>query len=251
MRPGGSSLAPTNMLKELDELLEAEIDDFFNGPFMMRPRTSFLQRPMRFLDTDVRPSSSKYKITNKKDSFQLMADVPGVDAENLNVQLEQNGRVLRLSGMREIKNGESSFESRFDKAFVLDRSVDTDKITANLDDGVITITAPKRLNHDSLKKIEITKGNPDDAAEERVDTSIPYDAAARLAYDRSDKAMTYEEFKTKFEADAVADVMAKRSKALEASLLKEPEKNTSGEREGNGRGTPVEEKKWPARDFPY
>lgn len=251
MRPGGSSLATTKMLKELDEFLEAEMDDFFNGPFMMRPRLSFLQRPVRYPDAEVRPSSNKYKITNKKDSFQVMADVPGVDAENLNVQLEQNGRVLRLSGKREIKNGEASFESRFDKAFVLDRSVDTEKITANLADGVITITAPKRLSQDSSQRIEITKGNHDDAAEEMIDTSIPYDAAARLAYDRSDKAMTYEEFKAKFEADAVADVMAKRSKVLKGDLSKDPEKNMSGKGEGNGRGTPVEEKKWPVRDFPY
>jgi hypothetical protein len=45
-----------------------------------------------------------------------------------------------------------------------------------------------------------------------MDLSIPYDAAARLAYDKSDKSMTYDDFKTKYEADAVAEVKTKQKK---------------------------------------
>jgi hypothetical protein len=43
-----------------------------------------------------------------------------------------------------------------------------------------------------------------------VDVSIPYDAAAKLAYEASDKSMAYPDFKAKYEADAVADVKAKQ-----------------------------------------
>merc|ERR1712151_260843 len=53
------------------------------------------------------------------------------------------------------------------------------------------------------------------AVEESVeidsDISVPYDAAAKLAYEASDKSMPYDAFKTKFEADAVADVIAKKN----------------------------------------
>jgi hypothetical protein len=42
--------------------------------------------------------------------------------------------------------------------------------------------------------------------------SIPYDAAAKLAYEKSDKSMPYDKFKEKYEADAVADVKAKQKK---------------------------------------
>ncbi len=45
---------------------------------------------------------------------------------------------------------------------------------------------------------------------EEVDISIPYDAAAKLAYEASDKSMDYADFKTKYEADAVAAVIAKQ-----------------------------------------
>lgn len=44
---------------------------------------------------------------------------------------------------------------------------------------------------------------------EPIDISIPYDAAAQLAYEASDKSMAYADFKVKYEEDAVADVMAK------------------------------------------
>jgi hypothetical protein len=42
-----------------------------------------------------------------------------------------------------------------------------------------------------------------------VDVSIPYDAAANLAFESSDKSVEYEAFKTEFEADAAKDAGAK------------------------------------------
>jgi hypothetical protein len=42
------------------------------------------------------------------------------------------------------------------------------------------------------------------------DVSIPYDAAAKLAYEAAGSEGDYEEYKTKFEADAVAEVVAKK-----------------------------------------
>jgi hypothetical protein len=49
------------------------------------------------------------------------------------------------------------------------------------------------------------------AAAEVADISIPYDAAAKNAYEASDKKIEYPDFKTNYEADAVADVIAKQN----------------------------------------
>jgi hypothetical protein len=46
--------------------------------------------------------------------------------------------------------------------------------------------------------------------EKTVDISIPYDATAKLAYEASDKSMAYADFKVKYLADAVAEVIAKQ-----------------------------------------
>ena len=64
------------------------------------------------------------------------------------------------------------------------------------------------------KKLEESKPEP-------IDISIPYDAAAKLAYEASDKSMKYEDFKVKYEADAVADVIAKKSPSAPAAAKKE------------------------------
>jgi hypothetical protein len=48
------------------------------------------------------------------------------------------------------------------------------------------------------------------------DISIPYDAAAKLAYEASDQRMPYEAFKAKYEAAAVADVIAKNKGSVES-----------------------------------
>jgi hypothetical protein len=53
---------------------------------------------------------------------------------------------------------------------------------------------------------------------ESDDISIPYDAPSALAYKFSDKSMVYSDFKLKYEADAVADVISKRR-----LIEKEPE----------------------------
>ena len=50
----------------------------------------------------------------------------------------------------------------------------------------------------------------DDDEEEQGDVSIPYFAAAKLAYEQSDKSMPYQEFKSKYSADAIALVKSKQ-----------------------------------------
>eukprot|EP00526_Cylindrotheca_closterium_P019921 CAMPEP_0113617458 /NCGR_PEP_ID=MMETSP0017_2-20120614/8792_1 /TAXON_ID=2856 /ORGANISM="Cylindrotheca closterium" /LENGTH=140 /DNA_ID=CAMNT_0000526857 /DNA_START=42 /DNA_END=460 /DNA_ORIENTATION=+ /assembly_acc=CAM_ASM_000147 len=47
--------------------------------------------------------------------------------------------------------------------------------------------------------------------EEVVDVSVPYDAAAKLAYDASDKSMAYEDFEKQYLMEAVALVKSKQA----------------------------------------
>ena len=55
--------------------------------------------------------------------------------------------------------------------------------------------------------------------DENVDISIPYDAAAKLAYEASDKSMQYADFKVKYEENAVLEVKAKQVKYEEKAIL--------------------------------
>eukprot|EP00535_Pseudo-nitzschia_heimii_P009496 CAMPEP_0197184182 /NCGR_PEP_ID=MMETSP1423-20130617/9382_1 /TAXON_ID=476441 /ORGANISM="Pseudo-nitzschia heimii, Strain UNC1101" /LENGTH=509 /DNA_ID=CAMNT_0042634945 /DNA_START=105 /DNA_END=1634 /DNA_ORIENTATION=- len=49
-----------------------------------------------------------------------------------------------------------------------------------------------------------------DEEKKEIDVSVPYDATVRLAYEATDESTPYEEFKVKYLADAVADVVAKK-----------------------------------------
>jgi hypothetical protein len=68
---------------------------------------------------------------------------------------------------------------------------------------VIAKKAPKKTKP-AAKKAKVEAST--------VDLAVPYHAAAMLAYEKSDKSMKYEDFQQKYEADAVADVIAKRKK---------------------------------------
>ena len=77
--------------------------------------------------------------------------------------------------------------------------------------GFAVVTFAMRGNVDE-EKAASTSPAPAAAASGGVDLSIPYDAAAKLAYEKSNKSMDYPAFKKQYEADAVADVKAKQKK---------------------------------------
>ena len=114
-------------------------------------------------DMVLRRSSPCYEVTENDDQYQLAVDVPGVKLSDINIELLEHDRVLRISGGRKVhKTGEGGTvidsETKFEKRFVLDHNIDTEKVTANLQDGVLTITAPKDVERKTIQKIAITEG---------------------------------------------------------------------------------------------
>jgi hypothetical protein len=78
------------------------------------------------------------------DRIQLSVDIPGVKASDLDVKVE-NG-ILTISGTRKIVlEGGGYKRFRFEKNFSIDAdSVDVQKMTANLQAGVLVLKAPKQ-----------------------------------------------------------------------------------------------------------
>lgn len=142
-------------------------DDFFSTPFMTDVAvtpfiTNFDRSPGSMV---LRRTSPSYEVTETDKEFHLSVDLPGIKVADLNVELEQGGRVLKINGGRKIRQtladgSITSSESKFEKMFTMDRNVDTNKITANLADGVLVITAPKDPQHTEVRKIPIVEGPP-------------------------------------------------------------------------------------------
>jgi HSP20 family protein len=92
-------------------------------------------------------SSPRYEINDGKDAFQVALDVPGVKASDIDISFNEDETVLTVSGKRDMMDGESGVITRtvnFSKSFSLDSSVvDKDKISAQINNGVLLVTAPK------------------------------------------------------------------------------------------------------------
>ncbi|HKB56196.1 MAG TPA: Hsp20/alpha crystallin family protein [Lacunisphaera sp.] len=72
-----------------------------------------------------------------KDNLQVIAELPGVARDDVNVELTDD--VLSLSATR--KQGEQTFT--FEHSFTLPYAVQAEKIAAELKDGVLRLTLPK------------------------------------------------------------------------------------------------------------
>ena len=85
----------------------------------------------------------------KDDHFMITAELPGVDKNDVKIDLKD--RLLTLSGERTYDNEvkEENYYRRersygkFQRAFTLPADVDSDKIMAELKDGVLRIEVPK------------------------------------------------------------------------------------------------------------
>ncbi len=89
-------------------------------------------------------------IRETDDELTLLAEVPGLGKDDVNVTLENN--VLTLSGERRFekdadKEGYHRIErsyGNFTRSFTLPANVQTDQVKASFEQGVLSITLPKR-----------------------------------------------------------------------------------------------------------
>jgi len=110
----------------------------------------------------MRRVSPAYELNEDDTKVELSVEIPGVKAEDVNVELRHEGRVLHISGKRTMKQGDSYMESKFEKSFTLGNKFDGENITAKLSDGILTITAPKAAPVEDVRKITVTESSDDD-----------------------------------------------------------------------------------------
>jgi HSP20 family molecular chaperone IbpA len=98
-------------------------------------------------------------IFEDSDGLSLIADLPGVSRERLNVRVEHN--TLVVEGAIEIPLPEQMQavyadirSTHYERRFALSDELDTEKIEASLKDGVLTVRIPKRTET-KPRRIEI------------------------------------------------------------------------------------------------
>ncbi len=104
----------------------------------------------------VAPSSSVFE---SGDGYVLQLEMPGVNKEGLEISVENNE--LTVIGRRSLPAVDGTVlhrESRredFRRSFELDPSIDTDRIGARIEQGVVTLTLPK-AEHVKPRKITVS-----------------------------------------------------------------------------------------------
>jgi HSP20 family protein len=83
------------------------------------------------------------------DGITVQADLPGVTKDRLNVQADRNSLLIEGEAVIDMPSGMEAIyadvqSTRYARSFVLSGELDSDRIEANLKDGVLTVRIPKR-----------------------------------------------------------------------------------------------------------
>ena len=110
-----------------DTLFNDVFDDFFNDRAVARPYMNNVQRGAQ--------------VYNNDDDWQVVFAVPGVKKDDVKIKIDDH--VLTVSYENKAENSRFNFVSSFSRSWNVDRDVNIDKIIANHEDGILTITVPK------------------------------------------------------------------------------------------------------------
>ena len=129
------------MNKELDFFrpmsLQGMMDRFFEPSFFpAEMKKDFISVP-------------KYELTEDAEKYKVCLDVPGMKKEEIKIEMDERG--LWVSGERKTKKEENTEKRRFteitygsfQRLIPFPAKVNPEKVTAALDNGVLTVTAAK------------------------------------------------------------------------------------------------------------
>jgi HSP20 family protein len=113
----------------------------------MNTATQQEEKPVRPQVNKERPTvSPKVNIIETKVGYVLEAEMPGVAKDGLEISLEDNE--LTITGRRQPEPTTSllyreSNPADYRRVFELDPSIETGKISARIEQGILTLTLPK------------------------------------------------------------------------------------------------------------
>jgi len=107
--------------------------------------------------------SPSVDVFETEEEFVLTAELPGVERKQIDLQVKD--QTLLLKGQRN-SGGEVSQQvfhrlerpsGVFERRFSLPGDIDAEKIRANLNEGVLTVTLPKKQRRSQVRRVEVKK----------------------------------------------------------------------------------------------
>ena len=129
---------------------------------MSDPFRQFDRLTQQVLGTAARPAAMALDAWREGNEFVVAVDLPGVQTESIDLNVEQN--VLTIRAERKDTTGEgveliAAERPRgvFSRQLMLGEALDTENVTASYDGGVLTVRIPVAQKAQP-RKIEITSG---------------------------------------------------------------------------------------------
>ena len=111
---------------------------------------NFMSRPMRFLE-DETGIQMRSDLSEDDKNFVIKSEIPGVKKEDIHISIDGNRVSISAETKRESEEKEGTkvvrSERYYGKVFrsmTLDSDVDQDQADAKYEDGVLTLTLPKK-----------------------------------------------------------------------------------------------------------
>lgn len=132
------------------ESTDDRLDDLFRGFFMRPVRMEQTQAPQMKID-----------VSESETAYNIRAELPGVNKEDIDISID--GNQVSLSAEIKSENAEQDgtrtlrkecFSGRAYRSFTLPQELDDQSAEAKYNDGILTLTLPKKKAV-AAKKLEI------------------------------------------------------------------------------------------------
>lgn len=130
-----------------------------NEQTQMKPEERKAARSQAESERVISPAVDIYETA---EGITLKADLPGVSRERLSIQVDGNALLIEGEIAVEVPEGTEALyadvrATRYRRGFTLSSELDTGAISAQMRDGVLTLTVPKRAEL-KPRKIEVKAG---------------------------------------------------------------------------------------------
>lgn len=118
---------------------QSEVDNWFDSTFAQFPRLSGFSDLFNFAESISRPAAG---ISEDSDNYYARFELPGVKKDEITVEVKD--KVLTVKASRQNEKDDQNDAFSLSRSISLTEGIDTEKIKANYENGVLMVTLPRR-----------------------------------------------------------------------------------------------------------
>ncbi|MGX1174383.1 Hsp20/alpha crystallin family protein [Pseudomonas sp. R151218B TE3479] len=145
-------------LEKLRQQVDHLFEDFNRGT-AVSPFSRGLFDVEPFWRHDFSTSLPAVDISEKEQSFEITAELPGMDQKDIEIRLANGNLIIKGEKKEEKEEKKKGYHlserhyGSFERVFNLPKGIDSDKIEAQFSKGVLTLTLPKKPEALNAEKV--------------------------------------------------------------------------------------------------